>query len=215
MKYILFDLDGTLLDSQCGITRCLNHALAQFGQEPRTDEQLAEFIGPPLEVGFGQLLQTDDEALITEAVAAYRSRYRDIGILESQLYDGIPQLLASLDREEHALFIATSKPQPFAERLAAHFSIEHHFVSVNGTTFDKTRLDKVDVLRHTVAVEKIEPSQAVMIGDRKHDILAAQEHGMATIGVLWGYGNEQELAACKADQTVSTVAELSELLDAG
>ena len=201
-RYVMFDLDGTLLDSQQGISRCMNHALRQLGSEARDADQLKQFIGPPLDHAFATLLDTKDESLIAQAIEAYRQRFREVGIFESQPYVGIPEMLRAMRGNGLSLWLVTSKPQPFAERLVAHFFPEVHFAAIHGATFDDTRKAKVDVIRHALKTQRVEPTHAVMVGDRDQDILGAKRNGTASIAVLWGYGSEDELVACQPDDMV-------------
>ena len=192
MKALLFDLDGTLTDPREGITRSIAHALERMGLAPPPLDQLTFAIGPPLRGSLGRLLASDDGARIEQALAHYRERFADVGLFENAPYPGIAESLQALGREAR-LFVATSKPQVYAERIVRHFGLHVHFVAVHGCELDGTREDKRDLLEHLMAVHGVSPGDAVMIGDRGADMRAGRHHGMRTLGVRWGYGSDEEL----------------------
>jgi len=192
-KIFLFDLDGTLTDPAIGIIACTRFALEELNRRCPKDESLIAFIGPPLREMFSNLLNSSDKVLIEDAVRLYRERYSAIGIYEAQLYSGIPGMLERASRAAAAMFVVTSKATVFAERAVATFEIAHHFRRVYGAELDGRFDNKADLLRHMLALERIDPANAVMIGDRAGDIFGASANGIPGIGVLWGYGSEREL----------------------
>lgn len=211
-RYLLFDLDGTLTDPMLGITRSVQYALRRFGIEVDDLRTLCRFIGPPLKESFRDFYGMDDEQA-AQAVAYTREYFAPRGIFENSLYEGIPELLTELQAAGCMLAMATSKPEPFARQIAEHFHLADRFTLIGGATMDGTRTAKRDVVRYvldTLGVE--EPSAAVMIGDRRYDIEGAAAEGIASIGVLWGYGSREELAAAGAGQIVGTIPELRALL---
>lgn len=211
-RYLLFDLDGTLTDPMLGITRSVQYALHRFGIEVDDLHTLCRFIGPPLKESFRDFYGMDDEQA-AQAVAYTREYFAPRGIFENSLYEGIPELLTELQTAGCVLAMATSKPEPFARQIAEHFHLADRFTLIGGATMDGTRTAKRDVVRYvldTLGVE--EPSAAVMIGDRRYDIEGAAAEGIASIGVLWGYGSREELAAAGAGQIVGTIPELRALL---
>lgn len=190
----------------------MRHALDQLARACPPDEVLASFIGPPLRSTFATLLESSDRELIERAMALYRERYGDTGLFENQVYDGIPEMLAGAAREASASFVATSKLTAYAERIVKHFGLDHHFAGVYGAELGGRFENKVDLLAHVLATERIAPEAAVMVGDRAVDILAATAHGVRSIGVLWGYGSEAELAAAGADALCLAPGELASCL---
>lgn len=211
-RYLLFDLDGTLTDPMLGITRSVQYALRRFGIEVDDLRTLCRFIGPPLKESFRDFYGMDDEQA-TRAVALTREYFAPRGIFENRLYEGIPELLTELQAAGCMLAMATSKPEPFARQIAEHFRLADRFTLIGGTTMDGTRTAKRDVVRYVLGALDVEdPTAAVMIGDRRYDIEGAAAEGIASIGVLWGYGSREELAAAGAGQIVGTIPELRALL---
>jgi phosphoglycolate phosphatase len=196
--HLLFDLDGTLTDPFPGITKCIQHALAELGRPPPTAESLRWCIGPPLKKSFSTLLGPSDASRADEALAKYRERFSAVGLFENDVYPGIKEALGGLRQEGHRLSIATSKPTVFAERIVQHFGLKDYFHTVDGSELDGTRSDKADLIAHILERESIDPSDAIMIGDREHDMIGAGKNAVAGLGVLWGYGSQEELEAAGA-----------------
>jgi phosphoglycolate phosphatase len=209
---ILFDLDGTLCDPREGIVRCLQHALRELGHTPPPDDQLPRYIGPPLCESFADLLNSSDAELVKQAVGLYRERFASKGMFENSVYPGINDLLERLHAEHCPLYVVTSKPTVFARRILSHFGLTAHFHEVYGSDLDGNRTDKSDLIAHVLEQEQIIPSEAVMIGDREHDIKGALANGVQPIGVLWGYGSRNELTEAGASVLCSTPECLSDTL---
>lgn len=211
-KYLLFDLDGTLTDPAEGITQAVSYALSYFGIHIEDRATLYPFIGPPLKDSFRDFYGfSDTQILIAED--KYREYFSEKGIFENKIYPGIRKLLASLEENEAQILLATSKPEVFAERILEHFHIREFFDFVGGATMDGTRSEKKDVVRYVLDSAGIEkPTEAVMIGDRRHDIEGARANGLDSIGVLWGYGNLNEFQKAGATYTVQNIEALSLLL---
>lgn len=215
---LLFDLDGTLTDPALGITRCLAHACERVGVPVPPQEQLARYIGPPLHQTFRQLLDTQDDALVGSAVAAYRERFTTIGLYENTLIDAVPAVLERLQTSGHRLWVATSKPHVYANRIIDHFNLRPFFLKVYGAELDGTRAGKADLLRHLLDTEALQSSDTLMIGDREHDVLGARAVGVRTIAVRWGYGSIDELTAARPGWLVEHPHELADVvakIDAG
>ncbi|MBC5787857.1 HAD family hydrolase [Clostridium facile] len=212
---ILFDLDGTLTDPKEGITKCVQYGLQHFGIDQPDLEQLTVFIGPPLMDGFQQYYHfTEEQASI--ATQKYRERFKNQGIFENKLYDGIPELLQHLLNKGKTLAIATSKPQIFTEQILDHFDLTKYFSVIVGSTLDGTLSKKEDVIQETLKQLQLNPEQfkqAIMVGDRCYDILGAQKCGLNSIGVGYGYAQPGELSQAGATYQVETILELQELLD--
>ena len=195
---ILFDLDGTLTDPGTGITNSVVYALKKFGIDVADRTSLYKFIGPPLKGSFQEFFGFSDEQGDL-AVRNYREYFRERGMLENEVYDGIPELLARLKEKGRTLIVATSKPEPFTLEILRHFRLLDYFDFVAGATMDETRNKKADIIRYALENCGItDPSSAVMVGDRKHDILGAKENGLDSVGVLFGYGDEEELKTAGA-----------------
>ena len=211
-QYILFDLDGTLTDAGPGITNSVAYALAQFGISEPDRRKLNPFVGPPLKDSFARYYHFSPEE-VSRAIDHYRVYFEEKGIFENALYDGIVPLLAACKEAGKTLVLATSKPRVFAERILTHFQIASFFDFVAGSELDeKTRVNKEEVIEYALESMKIPPSEAVMIGDTKFDILGGKRFSLLTVGVLYGYGSAEELSEAGADHVVGTVEELQELL---
>lgn len=195
LKYILFDLDGTLTDPAVGITSSVNHALKYFGKDVQDISQLNIYIGPPLIPSFQEFHGLSPD----EAVAAldyYRERFVTKGIFENEVYEGIPGVLSKLKEDGCTLILATSKPEEFAEKILEHFDLAKYFDFVAGNTFDEARATKEAVLRYIIEVyPDVCGRTAVMVGDRKYDTEGAAACGIDTIGCVFGYGDAEEHAA--------------------
>ncbi|MGL1935807.1 MAG: HAD hydrolase-like protein [Fibrobacterales bacterium] len=211
IKNILFDLDGTITDSQEGIIKCLKHALEKCEHPIPDTATLKELIGPPLPVIFETLLATKDSVEIERCITAYRERFADVGKFENKLYDGILSLLMRLNGTG-ALYIATSKPQVFARQIIEHFDCTIYFNNVYGSNLDNSLSNKTELLAHILRKESIDPLETVMVGDRSHDITGAIENGVVPIGVTWGYGTLDELKSAGCTKFACKPSDIIEFL---
>ncbi|HFI0467881.1 TPA: HAD family hydrolase [Streptococcus suis] len=208
---ILFDLDGTLTDSGQGILHSVAYALDQMGIDEPNLANLQRFIGPPLYESFSRFYQLNP-ADTQAAVDAFRVYFKDKGMFENQLYDGILPLLESLKQAGKTLAIATSKPEVFAKQILEYFDIAHYFDVIAGASLDSSRISKSDVISYALAQLDYNPQTTIMVGDREHDIEGAQANQLASIGVLYGYGNRQELEEAGASWIIETVPDLQKIL---
>jgi len=211
-SYALFDLDGTLTDPSLGITNSIMHALAKMGRDIPPREELYRFIGPPLVPAFQEFIgMTPEEA--EQAVVFYREYFSVDGLFENTPYDGIGTVLAKLKERSVTLAVATSKPERFAVRIIEHFGLAPYFTVVCGATMDSSRSKKGDVIAYTLGRLGIEDKSSVlMIGDRHHDIEGAKQNGLASAGVLWGFGDEAELKNAGADAIAHDMDELVKIV---
>ena len=207
MSVICFDLDGTLSDPKLGITRSIQHALRELGRPVPTADDLTWCIGPPLLGSFKKLLGSRKEA--ENALLLYRERFTETGIYENELYPGIAAALSGLKSSGRRMFVATSKPKAFADRIIEHFGLSPYFEAIYGSEFDGTRSDKSELLGWVVAQEPLSPAKTVMVGDRSHDIAGGRKNGMATLGVLYGYGTMAELLEAGADDLCQSPTDLT------
>ena len=211
-EYILFDLDGTLTDPAVGITKSVAYALKKFGIEVDDITQLNHFIGPPLLDSFMEYYGFDKEKAQT-AIDYYRERFRVKGLYENAVYDGVREMLQKLKNSGKNLILATSKPEPFAKEILHHFGLEKYFVYAAGSNFDGTRTAKAEVIEYALERAGItDKSAAIMVGDRKHDIIGATKTELDSIGVLYGYGSREELEAAGATYIAETVEDLTKLI---
>lgn len=204
---ILFDLDGTLTDPREGITRSIQYALAKLDIDEPDLKKLEPFIGPPLLQAFMQFYGFD-EARAWQAVGFYRERFQVQGLYENLLFEGVLELLEHLQGQGRTLYVATSKPSVFAREIARHFAFDHHFKVIYGSELDGTRTNKVELIGHLLAEEKLEAAQTLMIGDRKHDLIGARENGLQAVAVGYGFGSHEELMAESPAYYYATLNEL-------
>ena len=212
LKYILFDLDGTLTNPKEGITKCVQYALKHFGIERECDE-LISFIGPPLKEKFIEYASLSEEDGV-KAVEIYRERFAPIGIFENEIYDGIIYLLEELKKQGKTLAIATSKPTVYAEKIAEKNGIMPYLSCLVGSELDGRHTDKAEVVE--IAMRKLGASSknTIMVGDREHDVIGARKNGVECIGVGYGYGGEDELLKSGALKIADTPYELLKILSA-
>lgn len=190
-KYVFFDFDGTVFDTAEGVTKSVQHALKQFGIEAELNELMC-FCGPPLSDSFMQYYgMTAEEA--EKAIAIYRERYRPIGWLECKPFDGMHELIGKLRENGITTVVTTSKPTVFTNQILEHFGMEKDFDLVCGCEFDGTRGKKWEVIDWALEQLGIAPDEAVLVGDRKYDVIGAKKCGLDCIGVRFGYAEPGEL----------------------
>jgi phosphoglycolate phosphatase len=209
-RLVLFDLDGTLVDSSPGIHASVRVAVAPFGLPEPTPEQLRAMVGPPLQDGFalGFGLAGAD---VDRAVAAYRAHYSAGAMFDAPPYPGIPELLARLRSDGATLAVATSKPEPFAIAILEHVGLLEEFTSVHGATLDgavrhKDKVVAAALTRHPGG------SAPVLVGDRAQDVLGAAAHGLPCIGAGWGPAEDGELEAAGAAAVAAAPSDVVRLL---
>ena len=209
MLTIFLDLDGTLIDPKEGITLSIQHALREIGAEVPPQNELTWCIGPPLQHSFQALLGPGAD--IGEVLGHYRERFAEEGVYEAEVYDGIGEMLEDFHDLEAQLWIATSKPHIYAQTIIDHFGISSHVNGLFGAELDGTNSDKTDLLAHALSETGADPSQCIMIGDRRFDIDGARNNDIPTIGALWGYGEEGELHMAEADALAGHPEEVVEI----
>ena len=208
---ILFDLDGTIINSEVGVTSCVVYALKKFGIEETDRALLRKFLGPPLSDSFMRFYGFDAEKA-EKAVAYYRERYVPVGVHENEVYEGVPELLSELRAAGKKLYIATSKPEHFAKGILAELSLDKYFDGVFGSTLDESRNTKDKVLAYAINEIGLDKSRSVMIGDRFHDVEGATVNGLPCVGVLYGFGDREELLGAGAITVAETPLELLKIL---
>lgn len=208
---VLFDLDGTVTDSQEGIVNSVSYALKRLGREVPSPDMLTTFVGPPLHESFPALCGMNEEET-ERAIREFRIYFERYGWAENAPYAGMAELLASLCAAGLRLVIATSKPEEFARRVLRHFELAQYFDDICGSCLeDKSSADKASVVR-TALMRADVTGHAVMVGDRRHDIYGAHANGLEAIGVLYGYGSREELSAAGADFLATDLDELKTAL---
>lgn len=214
-KYLFFDLDGTLTDSHEGITKSVSYALVCLGYKEPDLNDLFGFIGPPLKDSFMKYYGMEENEA-KEAIRFYRERYSTVGKYENYPYEGIPELLESLKKQNRKLIIASSKPTEFVEDILKKFEMYDYFDVVQGADMAGLKGTKEDVIKgamESLGINDGNKNEAVMIGDRHYDILGAKYFGIDSIGVNYGFRQtENELSEAGATYIVDTVEELTTLL---
>jgi phosphoglycolate phosphatase len=195
-RLVLFDLDGTLVDSAPGIRASVRFAAAELGLPDPSPAQLQGMVGPPLQDGFAVFFGLAG-AEVDRAVAAYRAHYTAGAMFDAPVYPGIPELLARLREDGAILAVATSKPEAFAVRILTHVGLIGQFDSVHGATFDGAVRHKDQVVAAALARHP-DGQEPVLVGDRAQDVLGAAAHGLPCIGAGWGPAEDGELEAAGA-----------------
>ena len=211
-KYIFFDFDGTIIDTGPGIKNGVRYALGQLGIPIREGDTLDGFIGPPMTQSYPNNYGLDAD-MTKEAIRIFREYYAEKGQFECSLYTGMDLLLSDLKTAGKVICVATSKPERFAEKILERFSLLQYLDVFVGATLDGSREKKSDVL-NCVFERLNEPcrDETVLIGDRHYDVDGAKACSMASIGVLYGYGNRKEFELAGADAIVETVDDLKRVL---
>ena len=211
-KIVLIDLDGTLTDSSPGIFNAVRYGLNRIGHPIPPEETLIKFIGPPLIESFAVHCNLTGERA-EQALDAYREYYREKGLFENAVYDGIPEALERLKGAGLMLALATSKPEEFSVRIMERFGLDKYFDTMAGASLDVTRATKQKVIEYALKLLKVsDPSEAIMVGDRHHDVEGAAVHGIRCIGVTYGYGSAEELLGAGAMCVAATPAEVADII---
>lgn len=205
---VLLDLDGTLADSRGGIERCFKFMLAQLGHDAETAGDLTALVGPPIAVSVQTLLARFGDDRVDLGLTTYRAHYSEVALYDVAPFPGVQDMLAALRATGRPLCVATSKRRDFAERVVEYLGFQAFLPTVYGALPGGGLDDKRDMIAELLRVEEYDPAQTIMVGDRYHDIHAAQANGLRSIGVLWGYGGEKELREAGADVLVAAPAEV-------
>ena len=213
MRYTtaIFDLDGTITDSGQGIMNAIRYAVKKHGLPELSEQVLRSFIGPPLKEQFQSVFGLSEEEGAV-MVAAYREYYSDKGIFENRVYDGVAEMLERLKTAGARILMATSKPEKYAKQIAEHFGFSQYFDFIGGACMDGRRTDKHEVIEYVIDGCKVCRESAVMIGDRRHDIIGASKAGIHSIGVLYGYGSREELQKAGAEMIAVTPDDITRLI---
>lgn len=204
---VLLDLDGTLTDPLEGIASSINHALRVVGHPELSLANVAAYIGPPIDVAFQSIMDSNDEAAIRQLVEEYRKHYGAVGYSQNEMYPHIAEVLEHLVSHGQRIAVCTSKRQDFALKILALFEIDHLFDFVCGGDIGVAKTQQIASLcRRGIASDA-----SVMIGDRAVDVVAARANGLMSAGVLWGYGSRTEIEAERPDFMLSDPQELVQL----
>lgn len=198
---VIFDLDGTIVDSVPGISASLIYAIRQQGHIVNDDINITSLVGPSMEQIVRKLLAPYHDNRIEETLKIYREHYGSVGLEKCTMYDGVYSLLSSLKDDMHDLFIATSKRNAFAEKIITNMQITNFFSGIIGTPTDGSLDDKRYLLSHLISRYSLSSRHTLMVGDRREDVISAKYNNIKSIGVLWGYGTLFELSGCHVDYT--------------
>ena len=212
IKYILFDLDGTLTNPEEGITNSVAYSLEYYGIHIEDKTTLRKFIGPPLKESYMVYYNFDDKKA-EEAVAKYREYFAPKGVFENKVFSDIPMLLQKLKYKGLKLVVATSKPEIYAKKIVEHFDLDKYFEAVCGSELNGRRTNKAQVIKYAMDMFNMDKDNTIMVGDRFHDINGAKENGIASIGVLFGFGSEEELISAGADYIAKNTKDIENIID--
>jgi phosphoglycolate phosphatase len=211
-RAVLLDLDGTLSDSRPGIAACFRHTLHELGHDPNAAGDLTWAVGPPIAVSLQRLLAPLGDDRVDLALTIYRERYSTVGIYDCSVYPDVADMLDGLRDAGFAMCIATSKRRDFADRVIDYLGLRDYVRGVYGAEPGGALDRKQDLLAHILAVERFAADACVMLGDRLHDIEAANANAIRSIGALWGYGGREELEAAGAGAIAAAPGEVVTLV---
>lgn len=210
-KYILFDFDGTLVDSSEGIFKSLTYAFENMGHVTPSEELLKKFVGPPLHYSFTNFCGFSSEHAY-EMTDKYRERYKVKGYLENRVYDGIPEMLERLQNKGYILGTASSKPIKFIDDICSQRDIKKYFAHIGGTQFDNIKESKTVVIESAMTALGANTDNTLMVGDRLFDIQGAHEAGIPCCAVLFGFGDRPEFEEYKADYIIEKPSDIFDIL---
>lgn len=210
-KFILFDLDGTLTDSRPGILEGVAYAMTEVGYPITADKVTTNVIGPPiadcLRAYYGFSVEEANRAL-----AIYREYYKKGALFNNNLYEGVIPMLKALKEKGLSLYLATGKPLCFSVPICERFGIAPFMTDFFATGLDGSYGDKPSLLAHILQTCNLKAEDGVMVGDRRYDMEGASANRMDSVGVLWGYGDREELQSAGATYFAKDAKELTEIL---
>jgi phosphoglycolate phosphatase len=208
IKNVLFDLDGTISDSQEGVVGCYQYTIGKLSRYRYEDNEIKKLIGTPLRGMLSILLKSNDKELINEAVRLYREKFAEIGIIGNKAYPGIPELLTALNSGSYDVFLVTMKNRDDAEKITKYLNFENIFSGIYGPNMDGQPDKKAQLIKTLISEHGLAPDETVMVGDRKEDIIAGKSNGNLTIGITWGYGSKYEITGSAPDRICATPNEI-------
>ena len=212
IKNVLFDLDGTLIDSREGIINGFTYALNAFDIEVTDRKFMEQFIGPPLDESFSKYYKFDKNQT-EKAVKKYREYYSVEGVYLNKLYDGMKELIEDLHKNSRKVILATAKPLEFSKRILEQHNILQYFDFLSAYMLDGTRTTKSDIIKYALDnTDNMKFEECIMVGDRYYDIEGAKENYIPTIGVTYGFGTEKELKDAGATYIAHDIDELKQIL---
>jgi phosphoglycolate phosphatase len=204
---LLFDLDGTLADPFKAFSLSLKYAFTKLNYPVPSDDKIKQMIGPPMMQSIPEVLGINDEKKALQILETYREHHSETCVQNYEMYEGLKEALEDLGAR-FRLYVCTSKPWKYARPILEEKNYAHYFRQIYGAELDNTRSDKADLIKHILVTERLHPKDCIMIGDRKHDAIAAHKNGVLTAAVLWGYGSREELQKANTQWTFETVSQL-------
>ena len=202
---VLFDIDGTVLNTCKGITNAVAYGIEKCGMPPLDFDTRKRFIGPPLRGSFMKYCGVTEEKA-EELITAYREYYSVKGMYECVPYDGIEELLVFLNNNGCKVYTATAKPVEYTSKMLEKWELKKYFKEVIGARMDKSMDSKEKIIN--AVLEKESGAKAVMIGDTDYDILGARKNGIAAIAVMYGFGDKNDIFKAKPDYIADKVADI-------
>lgn len=212
IKNILFDFDGTIVDTSEGIVKCMHYAFEKLGLELLSDTKVKKVIGPPLGEMFQILLNTDDKEIVDKGVVYFRERYSENGLYELKLYDNVENTLEYLYNTNINMFIVTSKPYEFTKTISENLNIKKYFKYISGVTLSGEFKSKGDRIGEIIDKYNLNLEETLMVGDRQEDVLAANQNTLNSIGILYGFGTRIELESTGCKYFCDTFEELKSIV---
>lgn len=213
IKAILFDLDGTLIDSSEGIINSVLYTLEKYGMEEKNPDSIRRFIGPPLAKSFMNYYNFSEEEA-KKAVAIYRERYQPIGAYECSLYEGVEECIRDLKEKGFLIGLASSKPEVMCRKILEHFNIINLFDDVVGATFDGKIDTKEEVLHEVMRRwNELAVDEMCLIGDTIFDVDGANKVGIPCIGVSFGFGDINQMLEAGAISICNHMKELPQTIE--
>jgi phosphoglycolate phosphatase len=211
IQNLLFDLDGTLVDSSKTIIASIAFALRRMGFELSRNSSVEAVIGASLfDIFRNQFEMSDEQAYV--AIDLYREHYDSLNQEGTRVYENIPEVLPRLKKAGYRLFIATVKPTQIADKVLSDLDLRSWFDGIAGSSMDSERRDKSSIIAHALRKFDLDPLHSIMIGDRDQDITGARENGMPAIAVTYGFGSREELVSARPDHVVERSEEIVSLL---
>lgn len=209
IKYVFLDLDGTITDSAPGILNSIEYAIEKMGFPKENRKDLEKYLGPPLTDAFSENYHISEEDAY-KMVMFFREYFGTKGIIENDVFDGFENVLKNPDK---TFVLATSKPEHFAKRILEHFDLYKYFKFISGSPVTESNVTKLEIIERALKELKItDLNEVIMVGDRKYDADGANDAGIKSIGVLYGYGSEEEIKSSGFTYIVNTVEELNTLI---
>jgi len=209
-KNIIFDFDGTLVDSKPGIIQSFKKVMEELAAKKLGEEEIVRLIGLPLAKIISTLLNTNDKTIINQGSKLFKEYYNREGISQSIVYPGIKEMLANLINQSRQLFVVSNKIESFMIKILKQHDLERHFIFIRGTDGTDEHSEKTEYVKDILANYKLKKEETTIIGDTENDIIAGKENLIHTIGITWGYGQESDLV--QADMICHTPSEIEQFV---